>query len=118
MQPTAPARRLRGRFVRCAAPRLQSSHQLSRCWRQRLGCCRGCVVAGFGTALIDACNLRPHIFERFYRGEVSRSGVSTGLGLAIAKELIEAQGSAISVKSQLGQGSVFTVKLPRASHAS
>jgi signal transduction histidine kinase len=40
------------------------------------------------------------------------------LGLAIAKELIEAQGSAISVESQLGQGSVFTVKLPRAGHAS
>jgi two-component system sensor histidine kinase ResE len=60
----------------------------------------------------------PHIFERFYRGEVSRSGVSTGLGLAIAKELIEAQGGAISVESQLGQGSVFTVTLLRASYAS
>jgi two-component system OmpR family sensor kinase len=56
----------------------------------------------------------PHIFERFYRGEVSRSGVSTGLGLAIARELIEAQGGAISVESQLGQGSVFTVTLPLA----
>ena len=65
-----------------------------------------------------APDVLPHIFERFYRGEVSRSGVSTGLGLAIAKELIEAQGGAISVESQLGQGSVFTVKLPRASHAS
>ena len=60
----------------------------------------------------------PHIFERFYRGEVSRSGVSTGLGLAIAKELIEAQGGAISVESQIGEGSVFTVTLPRASYAS
>ena len=60
----------------------------------------------------------PHIFERFDQGEVSRSGVSTGLGLAIAKELIEAQGGAISVESQLGQGSVFTVTLPRASYAS
>ena len=60
---------------------------------------------------------RQHIFERFYRGEVSRSGVSTGLGLAIAKELVEAQGGAISVESQIGEGSVFTVTLPRASYA-
>ena len=55
----------------------------------------------------------PHIFERFYRGAVSRSGVSTGLGLAMANELIEARGGAISVESQLGQGSVFTVTLRR-----
>ena len=59
-------------------------------------------------------DVRPHIFERFYRGEVSRSGVSTGLGLAIAKELIEAQGGALEVQSAVGQGSVFTVTLPRA----
>ena len=51
-------------------------------------------------------------------GRGSRSGVSTGLGLAIAKELVEAQGGAISVDGQLGQGSVFTVTLPRANHAS
>jgi len=62
-----------------------------------------------------ASEVLPHIFERFYRGEVARSGVSTGLGLAIAKELIEAQGGALSVESQLGQGSVFTVTLPRVS---
>jgi len=56
----------------------------------------------------------PHIFERFYRGEVSRSGPGSGLGLSIAKELIEAQGGTIRVESALGQGSVFTVILPTA----
>jgi two-component system OmpR family sensor kinase len=56
----------------------------------------------------------PHVFERFYRGQVSRSGAGAGLGLAIARELVEAQGGAITVKSQLGQGSVFTVILPQA----
>jgi two-component system OmpR family sensor kinase len=56
----------------------------------------------------------PHIFERFYRGDSSRSGQNTGLGLAIAKSLVEAQQGAISVQSELGRGSVFTVTLPRA----
>jgi two-component system OmpR family sensor kinase len=54
----------------------------------------------------------PHIFERFYRSDASRTGVGAGLGLAIAKELIEAQRGALSVESRLGQGSVFTVTLP------
>jgi two-component system OmpR family sensor kinase len=55
----------------------------------------------------------PHIFERFYRGEVSRSGPGgAGLGLAIAKELVEAQDGTIHVESTPGQGSQFTVLLP------
>jgi two-component system OmpR family sensor kinase len=56
----------------------------------------------------------PHIFERFYRGDGSRSGASAGLGLAIAKELVEGQGGTISVASESGQGSVFTLTLRRA----
>jgi two-component system OmpR family sensor kinase len=56
----------------------------------------------------------PHIFERFYRGQLSRTGAGAGLGLSIAKELIEAQGGTIIVESQVGRGSVFTVTLPQA----
>lgn len=56
----------------------------------------------------------PHIFERFYRGDAARTGEGAGLGLAIAKELIELQGGALTVASEPGQGSTFTVSLPLA----
>jgi two-component system, OmpR family, sensor kinase len=54
----------------------------------------------------------PHIFERFYRGQASRTGRGAGLGLSIAKELVETQGGTLTVKSALGQGTVFTATLP------
>ena len=45
----------------------------------------------------------PHIFERFYRSDEARSGSGAGLGLAIAKELIEAQHGEITVKARLAK---------------
>jgi two-component system, OmpR family, sensor kinase len=59
----------------------------------------------------------PQIFERFYRGEASRTGVGAGLGLAIARTLVEAQHGTIAVESTPGQGSVFTITLPLAEQA-
>lgn len=56
----------------------------------------------------------PHIFERFYQADSARGSAngSTGLGLAIAAGLIEAQGGRISVESQPGQGTRVTLLLP------
>jgi two-component system sensor histidine kinase KdpD len=58
------------------------------------------------------------IFEKFYRGSYEGTGVQgTGMGLAIAKEIVEAHGGSLSVESQVGQGSRFTVTLRGAAKA-
>ncbi|HCE17416.1 MAG TPA: PAS domain-containing sensor histidine kinase [Anaerolinea thermolimosa] len=56
----------------------------------------------------------PRIFERFYKGDRSRSGGGTGLGLSIARHLVEAHGGRIWATSQLNQGSTFSFTLPLA----
>lgn len=55
-----------------------------------------------------------HLFERFYRGDDARGEPGLGLGLPIARALIEAQSGTLTAESQSGKGSVFTVILPQA----
>jgi len=66
---------------------------------------------GIGIPLADI----PHIFERFYRAESSRSKEKIdgyGLGLSIAKSIVDKLGGKIKVVSQEGKGSTFIVQIP------
>jgi signal transduction histidine kinase len=68
------------------------------------------VDTGYGIPEEDL----PHIFERFYRVEKSRSRDKggTGLGLAIARKIMELHGTTLDVKSALNQGTTFSFSLP------
>ena len=54
----------------------------------------------------------PRVFERFYKGDKARAGGGTGMGLAIAKHVIQAHGGTIWVRSEEGKGSTFAFSLP------
>ncbi len=59
----------------------------------------------------------PRLFDRFYQVDSSRAGGEghgAGLGLAIAREIVEAHGGRISVRSELGHGTTFVIHLPLA----
>lgn len=54
----------------------------------------------------------PLVFEKFYREDSARTTSNSGLGLYIAKEILNEHGGTISVHSKKGKGSTFTIKLP------
>ncbi|MDO8578410.1 MAG: ATP-binding protein, partial [Dehalococcoidales bacterium] len=54
----------------------------------------------------------PHVFDRFYKADKSRSRGGSGLGLAIAKHTVQAHGGTIWASSETGKGSTFTFRLP------
>jgi signal transduction histidine kinase len=60
----------------------------------------------------------PRIFERFYRVPGRSAADGAGLGLAIAKDILEAHGGTISAQSRPGEGSTFTFTLPAAASVS
>ena len=55
---------------------------------------------------------QPFVFDRFYRGDASREGRSAGLGLAIARGLADAHRGSLGLRSEVGAGSTFTLRLP------
>jgi len=66
------------------------------------------VDTGVGISEIDL----PHIFERFYRCDPSRSTSGAGLGLSLAGAIAQAHQGRIEVESKVGQGSIFQAILP------
>jgi signal transduction histidine kinase len=61
-----------------------------------------------------AADALPHVFDRFYRGDPARNQQDgeSGLGLAIAKSIVEAHGGKIELHSELGRGTTFMLLLP------
>ena len=54
-----------------------------------------------------------HIFERFFRSDASRTRPGNGLGLALVRAIVRAHHGEITAASKLGEGSCFTVELPK-----
>nr|WP_032763025.1 HAMP domain-containing sensor histidine kinase [Streptomyces sp. CNS654] len=85
---------------------------------------RGTAVAGGGTVVIEVTDTGsgipaddlPHVFDRFWRAEKSRSRRTggSGLGLAIVRKLVEAHGGTVEATSTEGEGSTFALRLPGA----
>ncbi|MCW5952967.1 MAG: hypothetical protein KIT69_11995, partial [Propionibacteriaceae bacterium] len=72
----------------------------------------GTIVEVSDTGIGIASAELPHVFERFYRADKARGVGGSGLGLALAKRIVELHAGRITVASTPGQGATFTVHLP------
>jgi signal transduction histidine kinase len=100
-----------GNLVTNALRHTPSGGQVTLCARSQENAV-ALVVQDTGTGI--APDALPHIFDRFYRGDPARSqqDSESGLGLAIARSIVEAHGGTIEVQSELGRGTAFTILMP------
>lgn len=73
------------------------------------GLCISCADQGVGMSPETAA----HIFDKFYQGDASHKTKGNGLGLSIAKRIVELHGGSINVESKPGAGSAFVVTFPQ-----
>ena len=88
----------------------QDKHIVLRVFADNGHVCFGVEDNGIGLSRRAA----QKVFERFYRvdQELSRSAEGSGLGLSIVRFIVNAHGGTVTVRSELGEGSTFTVRLP------
>jgi signal transduction histidine kinase len=81
-----------------------------RTWTEGNEACLVVADNGVGISTVD----QQHLFDKFYQGvnTLTHKRGGSGLGLTIVKQLTELHGGRIVVQSKLGQGSIFTVRLP------
>ena len=77
---------------------------------QNMGAQIEVTVRDYGIGISEES--QAHIFDRFYKADASRSKSGYGLGLSIAKRIIEIEHGSITVESAKGRGTVFTIRLP------
>ena len=67
-------------------------------------------ISDYGIGMDE--KVKKHIFDKFYQGNDSRMTEGSGLGLSLVKKILHLCGGKITVESELGKGSCFTVYLP------
>ena len=71
-----------------------------------------CAVADQGVGVPE--DEVPRLFERFFRASTASGVPGTGIGLNLSRSLARLQGGDVTVESRAGEGSIFTLTLPRA----